>query len=140
MFREQRDDNEEAARKRWRGATSGKEVCAKKDREAAVRPSRAGRAIASKQEDRWEKKGRDERVWRRWTECVNGDWTERERDREWETVSQCRLAERSTENNKNIFYLSMKTIYVSKSYNIIFLLFWTFDFIIFLSIKIYINK
>lgn len=55
MFRERRDDNEEAARKRWRGATSGKEVCAEEDREAAVRPSRAGRAgraIASEQEDR----------------------------------------------------------------------------------------
>lgn len=70
MFRERRDDNEETARKRWRGATSGKEVCVENDREAAVPRLRASKRIDER------RKREMNRV------CVNGGWTERRhRDR-----------------------------------------------------------
>lgn len=85
MFRERRDDNEEAARKRWRGATSGKEVCAER---------KTGRQLCGRSRDceqaGGEKEGRDERVAK-----MNGvrEWRLDE-ERERETVPSRRAVDR----------------------------------------------
>lgn len=109
MFRERRDDNAEAARKRWRdGDVWQGSLCGERPRGSCAARTRAiASGRASERDDMMREEG--ESGTRRWTERVNGGWTERdELRRDRSAGSQSALDRKQYKDilwNKKIMYL-----------------------------------